>query len=76
MLKDLSDSVLEHKADAGFGFDGDGDRLGVVDDSGEEIFSDKIGLLLAQNISNDHQNSTFVVDVKSTGLYFNDPILK
>ena len=76
MLKDLSDSVLEYKADAGFGFDGDGDRLGVVDNLGEEIFSDKIGLLLAQNISNKHQNSTFVVDVKSTGLYFNDPILK
>ena len=76
MLRDLSDSVLEHKADAGFGFDGDGDRLGVVDNLGEEIFSDKIGLLLAQNISNDHQNSTFVVDVKSTGLYFNDPVLK
>ena len=76
MLRDLSDSVLKHKADAGFGFDGDGDRLGVVDNLGEEIFSDKIGLLLAQNISNDHQNSTFVVDVKSTGLYFNDPVLK
>ncbi len=76
MLKDLSDSVLEHKADAGFGFDGDGDRLGVVDNLGQEIFSDKIGLLLAQNISNDHQDSIFVVDVKSTGLYFNDPILK
>ena len=76
MLRDLSDSVLKHKADAGFGFDGDGDRLGVVDDLGEEIFSDKIGLLLAQNISNEYQNSTFVVDVKSTGLYFNDPILR
>ena len=76
MLRDLSDSVLKHKADAGFGFDGDGDRLGVVDNLGEEIFSDKIGLLLAQNISNKYQNSTFVVDVKSTGLYFNDPILR
>ena len=76
MLRDLSDSVLKHKADAGFGFDGDGDRLGVVDDLGEEIFSDKIGLLLARNISNEYQNSTFVVDVKSTGLYFNDPILR
>ena len=36
---------------------------------GKEIFSDKIGLLIARNLSNSHQNSKFIVDVKSTGLY-------
>ena len=76
MLKDLSEAVKNHNADVGFGFDGDGDRLGVVDNCGEEIFSDKIGLLLARNIATQYPNSTFVIDVKSTGLYFNDPILK
>ncbi len=75
MLHAISSAVKENKADIGFGFDGDGDRVGVIDDKGNEIFSDKIGLLIARNLSKDHQNSKFVVDVKSTGLYSNDRIL-
>ncbi|MDO8321894.1 MAG: phosphomannomutase/phosphoglucomutase, partial [Phenylobacterium sp.] len=47
----------------------------VVDDTGEEIFADKIGLMLARDLSVLHQNATFVVDVKSTGLYATDPVL-
>ena len=69
MLHAISKSVLENNADIGFGFDGDGDRVGVIDDKGNEIFSDKIGLLIARNLSSTHKNSKFVVDVKSTGLY-------
>ncbi|MDA9723369.1 phosphomannomutase/phosphoglucomutase, partial [Candidatus Pelagibacter sp.] len=76
MLHAISKSVLENKADIGFGFDGDGDRVGVIDDKGNEIFSDKIGLLIARNLSSTHKNSKFVVDVKSTGLYSTDEILK
>ena len=75
MLHAISSAVKENNADIGFGFDGDGDRVGVIDDKGNEIFSDKIGLLIARNLSKDHQNSKFVVDVKSTGLYSNDRIL-
>ncbi len=75
MLHAISSSVKENNADIGFGFDGDGDRVGVIDDKGNEIFSDKIGLLIARNLSKDHKNSKFVVDVKSTGLYSNDRIL-
>ncbi len=75
MLHAISSAVKENKADIGFGFDGDGDRVGVIDDKGNEIFSDKIGLLIARNLSKDHQNSKFIVDVKSTGLYSNDKIL-
>ena len=75
MLHAISSAVKENKADIGFGFDGDGDRVGVIDDKGNEIFSDKIGLLIARNLSKDHQNSKFIVDVKSTGLYSNDRIL-
>ena len=76
MLHAISKCVLENNADIGFGFDGDGDRVGVIDDKGNEIFSDKIGLLIARNLSSTHKNSKFVVDVKSTGLYSTDKILK
>ncbi len=75
MLHEIAKSVKENNADIGFGFDGDGDRVGVIDDKGNEIFSDKIGLLIARNLSAKHQNSKFVVDVKSTGLYSKDKIL-
>ena len=61
---------------SGLGFDGDGDRCGVVDNDGEEIFADKVGVMLARDMSTLHPNSTFVVDVKSTGLFVTDPVLK
>ena len=76
MLHAISKCVLENNADIGFGFDGDGDRVGVIDDKGNEIFSDKIGLLIARNLSRKHKNSKFIVDVKSTGLYVTDEVLK
>ena len=76
MLRALSDCVKKNRADIGFAFDGDGDRVGVVDEKGNEIFSDKIGLLIARNLSYEHKNSKFVVDVKSTGLFKTDEILK
>ena len=75
MLHAISKEVKENEADIGFGFDGDGDRVGVIDNKGNEIFSDKIGLLIARNLSSIHNNSKFVVDVKSTGLYAKDKIL-
>tara|TARA_B100000579_G_scaffold203986_1_gene166763 strand:+ start:455 stop:1897 length:1443 start_codon:yes stop_codon:yes gene_type:complete len=75
MLHAISKAVKDNNADIGFGFDGDGDRVGVIDNKGNEIFSDKIGLLIARNLSLEYQNSKFVVDVKSTGLYLKDKIL-
>ena len=76
MLHVISEEVRKNKADIGFGFDGDGDRVGIIDNLGREIFSDKIGLLIARNISNDHKKSKFVIDIKSTCLFSNDEILK
>ena len=75
MLHAMRDSVLEHGADIGVGFDGDGDRCGVVDNEGEEIFADKVGVMLARDLSTQYKNAQFVVDVKSTGLYATDPVL-
>jgi phosphomannomutase/phosphoglucomutase len=76
MLTAMAKAVREHGADVALGFDGDGDRCGVVDDEGEEIFADKIGLMLARDLSALHKDATFVVDVKSTGLFATDPVLK
>tara|TARA_E500000331_G_scaffold326933_1_gene345440 strand:+ start:2106 stop:3551 length:1446 start_codon:yes stop_codon:yes gene_type:complete len=76
MLHEIAKSVKENNADVGFGFDGDGDRVGVIDNNGNEIFADKIGLLIARNISNEYKNSKFIVDVKSTGLFEKDEILR
>jgi phosphomannomutase/phosphoglucomutase len=76
MLHALSARVKETGADIGLAFDGDGDRCGVVDNTGEEIFADKVGLMLARDLSAEYDNATFVVDVKSTGLYAIDPVLK
>jgi len=75
MLHAISKAVKDNNADIGFGFDGDGDRVGVIDNLGNEIFSDKIGLLIARNLSKTHKNSKFIVDVKSTGLYATDKVL-
>jgi phosphomannomutase/phosphoglucomutase len=75
MLHAIAKTVKDNNADIGFGFDGDGDRCGIIDDKGNEIYSDKIGLLIARNLSTKHKNSKFVVDVKSTGLYLKDKVL-
>ena len=75
MLHAIRDKVLETDADVGLGFDGDGDRCGVVDNLGNEIFADKVGVMLARDISSLHPAAKFVVDVKSTGLFQTDPVL-
>lgn len=76
MLRAIRDKVMATGADVGFGFDGDGDRCGVVDDEGHEIFADKVGVMLARDISAGRPGSRFVVDVKSTALFETDPVLR
>ncbi len=76
MLHAMAHAVKEHGADVALGFDGDGDRCGVVDNNGDEIFADKIGVMLARDLTKVHGPSQFVVDVKSTGLFATDPLLK
>ena len=76
MLHDMADTVKASGADFALGFDGDGDRCGVVDDEGEEIFADKVGVIMARDLAKLYPGSTFVADVKSTGLFASDPELK
>jgi len=76
MLHAMAVAVKEHGADLALGFDGDGDRCGVVDNTGEEIFADKIGLMLARDLAPLNPGAKFIVDVKSTGLFATDPVLE
>ncbi|MEM7670866.1 MAG: phosphomannomutase/phosphoglucomutase, partial [Pseudomonadota bacterium] len=75
MLHDMAAAVKASGADLALGFDGDGDRCGVVDDEGEEIFADKVGVIMARDLIKIYPGSTFVADVKSTGLFASDPTL-
>ena len=65
-LKDLVATVKAQNADAGIAFDGDGDRLGVVTPSGENIFSDRQLMLYAEDVLKTHPGATILFDVKCT----------
>ena len=71
-MHSIGAAVREHNADLGIGIDGDGDRVGVVDDRAREVFSDKAALLMARELLSERdgaKGTTFVVDVKSTNLF-------
>ncbi len=76
MLHAVADAVRDGGADLGLAFDGDGDRCGVIDNTGREIFADKVGVMLARSLAREHASPRFVVDVKSTCLYAADPELQ
>src|SRR4029077_4773985 len=75
MLHAVRDEVRRTNSDVGLAFDVDGDRCGVIDNEGDEIFADKVGVMLARDMAAQHKGATFVVDVKSTGLFATDPVL-
>lgn len=76
MLDDMALALRGTGADCAFGFDGDGDRLGVVNETGERVWSDRVGLVLARALAPAHLGRRMIVDVKSTGLFATDPVLK
>ena len=76
MLADMGLAVRESGAMFGLGFDGDGDRCGMVDETGTSIYADRIGLLLARSLAPLYPGRRFLVDVKSTGLFRTDPVLR
>ena len=71
-LKQLINLVKKKKCDFGFAFDGDGDRLGVVDDKGKIIFADKIVAFLAKDVLLGKPNSKIILDIKSSQIVFNE----
>jgi len=63
-LAALAAAVVEHEADLGFGFDGDGDRLAVVDSGGNIVLPDRLMMLYARDILSRNPGSKIVYDVK------------
>lgn len=61
---DLQKLVLENSADMGIGYDGDSDRLGVIDDKGRIIFADRLIALFSRNVLEKIPGATIVFDVK------------
>jgi phosphomannomutase len=69
-LLQLIEAVKEHKADLGFAFDGDGDRLGVIDNQGHIIWGDQLLILLSHEVLKEYPGSTIIADVKASQTLF------
>ena len=68
----LIDSVRKNKCDIGLAFDGDGDRLGVVDNDGNIVWADQYMLVLCSEISNLYKNPKIIMDVKCSKVFFEE----
>jgi phosphomannomutase/phosphoglucomutase len=71
-LKDLIDRVKKTRADVGIGYDGDADRIGIVDDQGNIIWGDQLMILFSREILKDKKGTAFVAEVKCSQNLFND----
>ncbi len=71
-MVDLQRAVKQHRADLGIAFDGDGDRIGVVDDRGEIIWGDKLMILFAREVLRDCPGAAIVGEVKCSQTLYDD----
>lgn len=71
-LQDLIRAVKEHKADAGIAFDGDADRVGVVDETGKILWGDELMVLFSREILRNMPGATIISEVKSSNRLYND----
>ena len=71
-LVDLQDMVLAEEADLGIAFDGDGDRIGVVDGEGRILWGDQILTILAEDVLKTHPGATIIADVKASKVFFDE----
>jgi phosphomannomutase len=69
-LKQLQETVAAEGADLGFAFDGDGDRIGVVDNQGRILWGDQILALLAEPVLRAHPGAPIIADVKASQILF------
>ena len=71
-LSQLINIVKKKKCDVGFAFDGDGDRLGVVDNKGKIIYADKVIAFLAKDVLRTKPNSKIILDIKSSQAVYDE----
>ena len=71
-MEQLIKSVKENNCDIGLAFDGDGDRLGVIDNLGNIIWADQYMLLLTKEISTIYNNPKIIMDVKCSKIFFDE----
>jgi phosphomannomutase len=71
-LRQLIAEVAARGADIGIAFDGDADRIGIVDDSGEIMFGDQLMVLLARDVLRAHPGATIIADVKASQVLFDE----
>jgi phosphomannomutase len=71
-LVELIAEVRARKADIGIAFDGDADRIGLVDDSGEIMFGDQLMVVLARDVLKAHPGATIIADVKASQVLFDE----
>jgi len=69
-LHALREKVISEKADIGIAFDGDADRLGVIDDRGDVIWGDRILIILARDLLQSNPGAAVISEVKASGLFF------
>lgn len=71
-LEDLRRAVVDGGCDLGIGFDGDGDRIGVIDGQGRVLWGDQILVVLARDVLKDHPGATVIADVKASQVLFDE----
>ncbi len=71
-LEQLKEAVITSGADLGIGFDGDGDRIGVIDGQGRVLWGDQLIALLARNVLAERPGATIIADVKASQVLFDE----
>jgi phosphomannomutase len=71
-LVDLQNHIAEHDCELGIAFDGDGDRIGVVDGKGRILWADQLMMLFAEDVLRDDPGATIIADVKSSQVLFDE----
>lgn len=71
-LRELRNTVIAQHADVGIGYDGDADRIGVIDDQGEIVWGDRLLLLFAREVLREHPGGTIISEVKASQALFDD----
>ena len=71
-LEDLIQKVTDEKADMGFAYDGDGDRIGVIDNLGQIIWGDKLMIIFARDILSSNPGATIISEVKASNLLYDE----